>query len=544
MAILLPDPLETEVPMIRAHWTNTSTADVEGALAALDAEALRTQVRELLLELDERSHVRAVDSLLQRAARAGKGWTPAALPEAEFLEALAFAEAARRAGYAAPSAVDERLRRGSAAYLRRDYATAQRIFEALLCPIADGEIFLGHDELADDVLGVDPSDCSARAIVCAYMISPEDRRAEAVRAAIERLHCGCFGLAPLRELERAAVEPLPGLEDFLPRWRALVEREATAERQGDQDRGIDRWLREVVSRLDGVEGLAGIARSTKRADDLRAWCRMLVEARDWKAALPAFEEAARLVLGEGYERGYFLDGAALAAQELGRKDLAVRLERAWRSSPDILRLRRWLGAPGNKQSIRKRAAEALEVCPGNARRQRGLLHVILGDLRVAARLLAEAPGLGWSSKDHPGHLLFPLFQTLLGSGGSDSRKGQLPAHELDRDELRVMHSGQDGPCLATPGVGRILKGAGVGGVADRGIRRAMLEAMRKAAERRVEGITGNLRRRHYGHAASLVATCVALDPSKKTVDWVAGIRTRYRRYYAFRSQLDSHIRPT
>jgi hypothetical protein len=35
---------------------------------------------------------------------------------------------------------------------------------------------------------------------------------------------------------------------------------------------------------------------------------------------------------------------------------------------------------------------------------------------AAAKLLAEAPGLGCSSADHPGHLLFPLFCTLLGGG--------------------------------------------------------------------------------------------------------------------------------
>lgn len=35
------------------------------------------------------------------------------------------------------------------------------------------------------------------------------------------------------------------------------------------------------------------------------------------------------------------------------------------------------------------------------------------DFAAAAKLLAAAPGLGWSAGYHPGHLLFPLFVSLL-----------------------------------------------------------------------------------------------------------------------------------
>jgi len=30
------------------------------------------------------------------------------------------------------------------------------------------------------------------------------------------------------------------------------------------------------------------------------------------------------------------------------------------------------------------------------------------DFEAAAKLLASAPGLGWSDGEHPGHLLFPI----------------------------------------------------------------------------------------------------------------------------------------
>ena len=46
-------------------------------------------------------------------------------------------------------------------------------------------------------------------------------------------------------------------------------------------------------------------------------------------------------------------------------------------------------------------------------------------------------------------------------------------------------------------------------------RDAAIDAMRIAAEKRIEGILGNSRRQHYGHAALLVASCVAFAPKSR-----------------------------
>ncbi|MDO8794844.1 MAG: hypothetical protein Q7J25_09515 [Vicinamibacterales bacterium] len=71
-------------------------------------------------------------------------------------------------------------------------------------------------------------------------------------------------------------------------------------------------------------------------------------------------------------------------------------------------------------------------------------------------------------------------------------------------------------------------------------RNSMLDAMRVAAEKRVEGILGNSRRRHYGHAAMLAGLCVALAPTDRGKDvsaWLAGLRQKYKRRHAFREEL-------
>jgi len=116
--------------------------DVDAALATMGADALRELVREMLLELDDRAHSRIVNSLINRAARGGSGWAPAALGDDDVAEVLAFAKAAERRGQADPTEVDEHLRRGSAAFLRKDYTAAHRIFVALLGPVGEGEIGL------------------------------------------------------------------------------------------------------------------------------------------------------------------------------------------------------------------------------------------------------------------------------------------------------------------------------------------------------------------------------------------------------------------
>ena len=164
--------------------SNSSRNDVPSALAAMGADELREVVREIMLELDDRARGRVASAIIRRGSRGGSGWVPASLADAEVTEAVAFAEAARRVGHADAADVDDRLRRGVAAFLRKDYAAAHRIFGALLRPMAEGEIDLGQDELISEVLGVDAHECAVQYVVSAYMTSEPARRAETVRTAI------------------------------------------------------------------------------------------------------------------------------------------------------------------------------------------------------------------------------------------------------------------------------------------------------------------------------------------------------------------------
>lgn len=518
---------------------------IDDALAALEAEDLREVIHEMLADLDERASSRAVSAIISRAARGANGWVPAAASDAEVTEALDFVAAARRVGSADPVDVDDCLTSGSSAFLRKDYAAAAQIFGALLPAVGQGDIDLGQHELVDEVLGVNLSDCAAQYVLAVYMTAAPAERAEAVRSAIDEVRELGNLAEPLGEMERVAVEPLRDLPEFLPTWRTLIEGSFDRDRHPEWDADQDRWLREVVQRMEGTRGLERLARSSTRATDLRAWCQSLVASRDWKAALAAFDEAATLVGALEHARGEFLDGAALAAHELHRPDLVERLDRAWRAAPTMLRLRRWLGAPGTQRAIKARVANALEACPKGANRQRALLFVILGDWKQAAGLLGAAPGLGWSNDEHPGHLLFPLFAGLLGGEGTGTRLGPdlLSENGLDLDDWEACTGQHVEPRLAAPEVWQILDQAGVSSIPDDS-RKVVLRNMRKAAEHRVAGVTGQKRRNHYGHAAELVAACVAADPSPDAAAWLAGIRDGHRRFYAFRAELDARVKCT
>lgn len=523
--------------------------DPAGAIEALSGEELRCFLRDVLKGLDEELRASLEDELIARAAKGSVGWKPSGPTARAVAEVASFAQAARSVGFADPAEVDARLRQGTMAFLAGDHAAARAVFEALLLPVADGEMDLGQHEMVDEVLTVDVHECAAQYVASVYATTPIAARAEAVWGALDAVQGVAALWGPLEAMERAATGPLPELDAFLPRWVAHLERQPLVE--GEWDSARDRWLREAVLRLEGVAGLERIARGTRRPETLRAWCQTLAASGEWAEALRAYDEAVSLAGGSDWQ-GHFLDGAALAARELGRPDAAERLEAAWLGAPSLVRLLRWLDARGPEgAALASRATEAKARCPPQAGRQLGLLHLLTGDVREAADLLAQAPGLGWSDEDHPGHVLFPAFASLLARSTGATLPAELLAGlqqtprdpwDLDLDELE-----DEAPGLVTPPIATILERSPSDGV-DAAGREAMLEAMRLAAERRVEGVLGDKRRRHYGHAALLVACCLELAPGvgrhAAVAEWVAALRKRYARFPAFQEECDRALGST
>ena len=516
--------------------------EYDGALEAMTAEELRGFVRDLLERLDDDQGGVLADSLIARAAKGTAGWKPAGPGRGLAGEVERYVEAARRVGHGDPAEVDEYLRRGSRSFLADEPSTARAVFDALLPPIADGEIHLGQHEMVDEVLQVSLGDCAARYVASVYLTTAPKDRARAVHQAIDAVQGLSSIWEPVGQMERVATGPLPELDAFLPRWVRYLERRPTPAEAWES--GRDHWLREAVRRLEGIAGLERIARKTRKPETVRAWCDAVVEERDWGEALRAYDAATRLVRGSDW-RGMFLDGAALAARELGRPD-ARRLHAAWLGAPSLVRLLRWLGAGSPPATaLVKRARQAIRRCPKKAGRQLGLLYILTGNVVAAAELLEAAPGLGWSSEDHPGHVVFPAFAALLAGRARAKLGPQFFARlqEAPRDPFDTA-IGEDGdverPTLSTPSVGDLIATAGSGAGIDAKSRDAMLQAMRRATTKRVEGIVGNKRRDHYWHAATLLACCLeaarAIGDEREVREWVDAVRQGYSRHYAFQEE--------
>ncbi|RVU41446.1 hypothetical protein EA187_19080 [Lujinxingia sediminis] len=492
---------------------------VNAALEALDAAQLRELIRELLPWLHDRARPRVEAIIVERATRPDSGWTPDSPGSRRAEKVEAFAAAAVKAGYAESGDVDDHLRDGTHAFLAGDYQVAARIFKTLLIPMERADFHVGQDGQVDDVLGVDAGLCARQFAVATYMTSSVEDRARAVFTVMRDVGEVGRVLRPLEALEQIAREPLPDFERFLADWFALLEAQAFSGRE----RGDGAWLREVTLRLHGEEGLAEVARRSRRHSDYRAWCRLLKERKDWAAARAAYEEAAERVEADAYYRGELLDGAALAAQELGAADHSEILERAWKVAPTLERLQRWLGQCATREELVARAEQAFAAVPARAERLRALLLVLTSKFDEAAQLLEEAEGIGWSYEHHPGPVIFDVFAALL---AGEEVCVTLPDSGW---ALRASSAG-DTPTLKTPELNALLTMAELAAPEDEALRDVMRAAMRRAAARRVDEVAAYKERDDYRHAAGLVVRCARVESSPEAEAWMRGIMEKYRRF--------------
>lgn len=523
----------------RRHRVPAKAPEIDRALDAMSAPELRAAMRAVLEEVAEDVRASVVDVLIARATKAASGWRPPRPSQRIVDEAKSFADAARDVGRADPDDVSEHLRRGTKAFLAGDHASARAVFEAILPPIANVDIDLGQHELVEEVLGVDARACVAQYATSVYTTTPLRDRVDAILRALEQVEGVGTLLSPIKDMEDVSAGVLPDLGAFLRLWVKRLQRFRPSKDEWETEH--ERWLREAVFRADGVGGLERIARKTKRPQACLAWYEALADQGDWKAALKACDTAATMVR-QSHWRGELLDGAALAAQELGRSDLPRRLEAAWRAAPTMTRLLRWLAVDGDEpERIRSKAARSLARCPKTATRQIGLLRVLVGDVTGAAAVLANSPGLGWSNPDHAGHTMFPLLAMLLSNlPTGDSLVTELEATGRDPLESFAVPAEEHKPRLRTPSIVVLLQCVRPSVALTDPDRDAVIDAMRIAAAKRTEGIVGNSRRQHYGHAALLVASCVAYAPKSRAADtlrWAADLRQQYRRRHAFREQL-------
>jgi hypothetical protein len=111
---------------------------------------------------------------------------------------------------------------------------------------------------------------------------------------------------------------------------------------------------------------------------------------------------------------------------------------------------------------------------------------------------------------------------------------------LDREPRSLLESSlepQDqSRALSTPTPRAVLDRAEVRSRLATKDRAAALDAMRTAASKRTDGVTGEKRRRHYEHAAMLVCCCVEPD-RQGSAAWLEALRARTSRFPAYQEAL-------
>src|SRR5258708_387047 len=82
------------------------------------------------------------------------------------------------------------LRLGTRAFLAGDHASARAVFEALLLPVAQGDISLGQHEMVEEVLNVDMHVTVAQYVASVYTTTPLVGRANALSSSPARRAMG------------------------------------------------------------------------------------------------------------------------------------------------------------------------------------------------------------------------------------------------------------------------------------------------------------------------------------------------------------------
>jgi hypothetical protein len=126
------------------------------------------------------------------------------------------------------------------------------------------------------------------------------------------------------------------------------------------------------------------------------------------------------------------------------------------------------------------------------------------------------------------------FSTALSAASSISKE---PSVAMRRRHLY--------PSCPNPMIIDALQRAEVMVRLSRDDRRLMLDAMKAAAVLRTDGVLDAKRRRHYGHAALLVACCVELEDARgkasSSAAWAVDLRARTARFPAFQRELHAML---
>lgn len=556
-------------------------ADFEGALERLDAGQLREFVRTTVSpsaasrgdhgpqtlrsgaaprspgseELAARRGHHTAFALLEFAARRLSKLHCAEDP-ALLADVSAWARSAKRKGHIDEAECELFLTRLRRLWLAGAAETVRQSLEVLFDLVADLDGSLA-------ALEVPAPNLTRSAIFGMYLASvyesmPASKRVAALLDAVGRICAVGSVHGPLRLLEEHALRPIDDLATFTQQWiRALEQPEQplTIKKSRRRETGEAFAPREALlaEALERIEGLGGIARMARRAPDLaryRTWILRLTDESRWDEALRVVSEA-REALADAFSRGVVLDaGVAIAAAMDDTPQLVGLAEAAFFTDATLARLARWLliDEP-ERATLLQRVRSARELGVELSAAMKCLLAALSGSIAEVNALLDDS-GEIWDEDAHPGRIAVPtVLIAFYGGPRGTSVATKLCAPLFGGRSRAPGPSGWQGweppdaiLKLSVPSPGPAIVEACKGESAEHAAGTARIPAtLRIAAARRTAVVLSNKERANYDAAALLIvaaaeATFTAGDEDLARA-YLAEVAQAATRYSTFRGAL-------
>jgi hypothetical protein len=407
----------------------------------------------------------------------------------------------------------------------------------------------------------DVDEALARHLRAVYETAPLQHRAAAVHRALVALPW-CLCPPTLRDIDATRQDDLPDLPAFLPDWIDHL----LAETAQPSPEHRDRLLAEAAALHRGVDGLADLAHlpGPHTGSLYLAWIDALATADRLDEAADAAREAMALPSADITHRAAAADRLAEVATQL--TDLAGAVEarrRAWRTEPTRRRLLALVTAGQGAGSLAETLDAEAEAATGTDRLTCELL-LLAGHLDRAVATLTGSNPRGWSSPNHPGPVVLPCLWVAATATtpppANGSHWGQaFAAIDLDLQYLRdsqlddpaqfddpAQDDGTRNGDATSTRLTDLLARTILDHTCSPVERRQWLVTASATVDERVDAIVRNQHRRAYARAACLaVAHAEALAVAGKASEgpaYLTGIREKYPRHSAFRSELDTAIR--
>jgi hypothetical protein len=514
--------------------------DFDRAFDAIPADRLREYVRGFVLGLDDRLQSLFLDGLVSTAARCNPEFSPRAVEDLRLVEdaALWMAERKDQVPVSIPR-LDFMLERANRQFMSGNLERALQSWDHLFRGI---ELWSEqHPEAieADNLLVNSVNRAAVRYLVCVFINADPAMRAGAILNACRYVGGVAWLRDPLQQMRDEA--PLLVLDDmnaFEAEWQrtlqASIEHERTRHSEAVDVREELGWLAKSVARSGGADGIALMARLSGEPVTWEEWVRRLVADESWTAIGPAVDEAIQ-ALGASLFTSRLADVAAGAARLIhDHAGAAEWARRAFLAEPTLVRLLMW------RQMALDAGFDPTPAFGVQLRRTRSrfpsrvaaLLLLLTGRWSIAAGMLNDCPGLGWSTQTHPGALLFAgLVQALhswsfMPRNPEESSPGNVLNDTVRIDEQRASlrspgiedFDGSLLPPVRLPStIAQILppRDASLAiqyGMSefplDENLVEELIESLRNAALGRLRAVLQQGRRRAYANTASLILALV------------------------------------